>query len=653
MTPDIAIELARTLVMCLILGLFLFFGHRHEFHHQRGWRLIVGGFGLLVFGNLLDVTDNFESLNSLVLIGDTQIEAVLENVFGYFFGFALLLVGLRLWLPRVGVLSERARRLKQTNERLEAEAATRAAGIEEASRVLRESEERFRGVVENSPSAIFLKDTKGKFRLVNKRFEEWYGVTAAEVIGKTSHEIFPKDYADAYAAQDREVLKSRQAVEREQDIVFRDGTAHSILVTKFPVMDAAGTPLGLGTINTDLTEHKRALTALRVSEAALAEAQQLAQIGHWRWSIVDSELVSCSEEFARLHGVGMEEIHGHMKHKMERVVHPQDRDRLTAAFKLFDEEKRDYEIEYRIIHPGGEARHVLEIGKAVADDSGVVVEQIGTVQDITERKLAEAAILAAMEEAELASRAKSEFLANMSHELRTPLNWIIGFAEMMKNEMLGPIEPPKYREYVDDIHTAGQHLLDLISDILDLSRIESGSIQLYEEEFDIIDLVSSCMKLMAERANSASVKLLLDIPGDQQPRLRADRRMMKQILINLLSNGVKFTPHGGCVTVSCWLSSGSGYVLQVSDTGIGIAPTDIPKALGRFQQVDGRLNRKHEGSGLGLTLTKSIVELHGGSLDLQSKLGEGTTVTVRFPAERTVAPADGNHLRLAQANQAD
>ena len=129
--------------------------------------------------------------------------------------------------------------------------------------------------------------------------------------------------------------------------------------------------------------------------------------------------------------------------------------------------------------------------------------------------------------------------------------------------------------------------------------------------------------------------------------------MMKQILINLLSNGVKFTPHGGCVTVSCWLSSGSGYVLQVSDTGIGIAPTDIPKALGRFQQVDGRLNRKHEGSGLGLTLTKSIVELHGGSLDLQSKLGEGTTVTVRFPAERTVAPADGNHLRLAQANQAD
>ena len=161
------------------------------------------------------------------------------------------------------------------------------------------------------------------------------------------------------------------------------------------------------------------------------------------------------------------------------------------------------------------------------------------------------------------------------------------------------------------------------------------------------------MKLMKERANSASVDLLVDIPGGQQPGLRADPRMVKQILINLLSNGVKFTPPGGSVSVSCWLSSGSGYVLQIDDTGIGIAAKDIPKALGRFQQVDGRLNRKHEGCGLGLSLTKSLVELHGGSLDLQSKVGEGTTVTVRFPAERIVPVTHDNSFCSSEASFAD
>jgi len=650
---DMAIELARVLALCLILGLLLIFGHKHALYRQRSWSFIAGGFGLLLFGSLLDVTDHFESLNVFVGMVDTKVEAVLKNVIGYLLGFVLLLVGFYYWQPHVTALTETERRLKRYNEKLESEAAARATEIEETNRELCEGEELFRGVVEYSPCAIFLKDTKGYFRLVNKRFEEWYGASADDTIGRTSHEIFPKDYADAYVSQDAEVLKSRQVVEREQDIVFRDGTTHSILVTKFPVMDANGMPLGIGTINTDLTAQKRAVMALRDNEAALAEAQRLAKIGHWRWSIDRNELVSCSEEYARLHGVAVEEIHDLMPHQMERVIHPEDREHVAAAFKRFDEEGCDYEIEYRIVRPDGEVRHFLEIGEAVADASGHVVEHIGTVQDITERKLAQEAVLVAKAEAEFASRAKSEFLANMSHELRTPLNWIIGFAELIKSERLGPIGQPKYREYADDIYSAGQLLLDLISDILDLSHIESGNLRLSEEEFNILDLVASCVKLMTERANSANVELRVNTHGSQQLGLRADPRKVKQILINLLSNGVKFTPPGGSVSVSCWLSPGSGYVLQLADTGIGIAAKDIPKALGRFQQVDGRLNRKHEGSGLGLSLAKSLVELHGGSLDLQSKVGEGTTVTVRFPAERIVPVRHGNSFCSSEASFAD
>ena len=643
MTLEVALELARVLLLGLGLGALLASGLGHGANRRPGHRLLAGGVGLLLFGSLLDVTDNFESLNHLVVVGDTDVAAFLENAVGYLLGFGLLTAGLWRRLPPRGAPATTEPRLEGSD----VQRAARTAGMERAHRKLRESEELFRGVVEHSPSAIFLKDRDGIFRLVNKRFEDWYGIAAGEAIGRVSHEIFPQAYADAYVAQDQEVLSAGRVVEREQDIVFKDGTTHAILVIKFPVMDPNGAPLGVGTINTDLTEHKRALAALRDSETALAKAQQLAKIGNWRWSIERDELLSCSEEFARIHGVDLDGIHDLMSHQMERVIHPEDRDRVAQAFKGFDDKGCDYDIEYRIKRPDGEVRHLHEIGEAVSDRSGRVVEHVGTVQDITERKFAEEALLAAKEQAELADRAKSEFLANMSHELRTPLNLIIGFAELIMAEKLGPIGQAKYREFVGDIHNAGQHLLDLISDILDLSRIDSGNIGLCEDEVDIHDLVGGCVRLMTERARAAGVELVLDMAGSEQPALRADPRMLKQVLINLLSNGIKFTPHGGSVTAKGWLSPRGGYVLQVIDTGIGIAAPDIPKALARFQQIDGQLNREHEGSGLGLPLSKSLVELHGGSLDLQSKVGEGTTITLRFPAERVrPLPQDSQPIPL-------
>ncbi len=234
-----------------------------------------------------------------------------------------------------------------------------------------------------------------------------------------------------------------------------------------------------------------------------------------------------------------------------------------------------------------------------------------------------------------ANRTKSEFLANMSHELRTPLNAILGFSELMSNATHGPLGNPKYEEYTKDINDSGRHLLALINDILDLSKIEAGRLELDEEEIDVAMTIGSCMVLVKERARNGGVKLKTDIP-DGLPALHADKRKLKQILVNLLSNAVKFTPAGGEVTLKVWSRPDSGYVFQVIDTGIGIALADIPAALSPFGQVDSRLDRKYEGTGLGLPLTKSFVEMHGGSLDLQSEEGAGTTVTVRFPKERIV-----------------
>ncbi len=242
--------------------------------------------------------------------------------------------------------------------------------------------------------------------------------------------------------------------------------------------------------------------------------------------------------------------------------------------------------------------------------------------------------------AESANRAKSEFLAAMSHELRTPLNAIIGFSEIIKNETFGPVGSVKYREYSNDIHDSGQHLLGLINDILDLSKIESGTDELHEDTIEIPEIVRSAVMLVGHRAEQGGVKLELEL-ADRLPALRADERKVKQILVNLLSNAVKFTDAGGEVALRAWCRIDSGYVFQITDTGIGIAPEDIPKALSRFVQVDGDLNRVYEGTGLGLPLTGGLVELHGGSLDLQSKVGVGTTVTVRFPADRIVGSPRG------------
>jgi PAS domain S-box-containing protein len=267
--------------------------------------------------------------------------------------------------------------------------------------------------------------------------------------------------------------------------------------------------------------------------------------------------------------------------------------------------------------------------------------------DISERKAAEEAVLAAMKEAEFANRAKSEFLTNMSHELRTPLNAIIGFSDIIKNEILGPVGNTTYRDYASDINESGQHLLGLINDILDLSKIESGMDELHEENIDIPEIANAIKKLVMGLAQAGNVKLELDV-SDDIPVLRADERKVKQILLNLLSNAIKFTPDGGKVILKIWSRAQSGYVFQVIDSGTGIAFEDIPKALAPFQQVDSGLNRKHEGTGLGLPLAKSLVEMHGGYLDLQSEVGVGTTVTVRFPAERIVElPRDTDYIDTA------
>jgi signal transduction histidine kinase len=265
---------------------------------------------------------------------------------------------------------------------------------------------------------------------------------------------------------------------------------------------------------------------------------------------------------------------------------------------------------------------------------------VALYSDTTERRRAEDALRDAKEQAEHANRTKSEFLANMSHELRTPLNAIIGFSEIIQKEMFGPIGSTRYKEYAVDIFHSGTHLLNLINDILDVSKAEAGKIELQETRILVKDLVDASLRLILPRAREAGVNLI-EPPLDDLPPLRGDERRLKQVLINLLSNAVKFTPGGGRVALEAAVDAERGLVIKVIDTGIGMAREDIPKALEPFGQVDSKLSRKYEGTGLGLPLSKALVELHGGKLEIESEPGVGTTVTVVLPPERIVKQDSG------------
>ena len=387
-----------------------------------------------------------------------------------------------------------------------------------------------------------------------------------------------------------------------------------------------------GLVSISLTPNDKVITS---REALLKTNERMSDLARlvadWMWETDRNlNMIFASQNLYRILGFHPSEILGRTFMDLPFSTP----NRLTAHIKNTKAPKpfRDFQVE--LTHRDGSTRILLFSGLPHYDKlTGEFCGYRGSARDITEDRKQEKALQSAKNSAEIANKAKSELLANMSHELRTPLNAIIGFSEIMSCELLGKLGNSQYQDYAKDIQSSASHLLDVINDILDVSKIESGKLELIEETICPNELVTNVVRLVQGRAKNQNQTIEVFV---EDPSLTcvADTRKIKQILLNLLSNALKFTPEGGSIIVNCKHSDNGELSITVKDTGIGIAEDKLALCFEPFAQIDSTLSRQFEGTGLGLPLAKGLAELHGGELFLTSREGEGTTAHLTLPASR-------------------
>ena len=414
------------------------------------------------------------------------------------------------------------------------------------------------------------------------------------------------------------------------------GSYRSFILHAFPELGEGGKVVAIFGVIDDVTEELNTKLALQETEAQyrlIAEHSDDMLARH----TPDGHITFLSPAAKKVLGVDPDALIGQ---DMVQFIHHDDRQDAREAMENLSASSDSARLTFRLQHLDGHFIWFESTLHAVFDEfTGEVVEVIAVTRDITERKGHEQKLLKARERAEAANRAKSSFLANMSHELRTPLNAIIGFSEILKREMYGPLGDPNYSDYAGLIHDSGSHLLDLINDILDMSKIEAGKVDINIEELDLADIARSSIRFVEPKSTGKNQNVLLDLePGVEDVPVEGDMRATKQILLNLLSNAVKFTGDDGTIRVTI-RSLADAVEIAVEDSGMGIAPDDIARIMQPFEQVVGESSIAEEGSGLGLALTKSFCDLQNGGFSLESTVGTGTRVAVTLPKVNTHAAA--------------
>jgi PAS domain S-box-containing protein len=492
-------------------------------------------------------------------------------------------------------------------------------------------------ITDSLPILIARVDRNLRFTYVNKGYERLFGKERKEMVGKNIAEVIGESNISGLKSfVDRVFLGETVTFERT---LFRTALGMRVIRGTFsPDTSEDGRVVGYFVLGQDITSEVDVRNARELSEqrAVTAKGQLLDAIESISTGFAlfdaDDKLVVSNKEFRAAFpliekyikaGAVFSDLVRRYADSIDKLRASDEARERFIRTRLGRYRRASGYFEYST--PGGRWYRVTD---SRTRDGGSVI----THDDITETKMREMHLLAAKDEADSINRMKTEFLANMSHELRTPLNAIIGFSDMMENELFGPIPEPKYVEYIVDIKQSGLHLLEVINDILDYAKIESGTFSLDRNPVDLNEAVESSLRILTARIDEKNLQLAVDIASDI-PVIMGDRRRIVQLALNLLSNAIKFTPEGGRIEVRVARNMVGDIEFSVSDTGIGISQENLTHIADPFFQVDGTLARRHEGTGLGLTLCKMFVEMHGGSLRVHSVVGEGTMVTARFPAE--------------------
>ncbi|MCB9983207.1 MAG: PAS domain-containing sensor histidine kinase [Rhodospirillales bacterium] len=526
-------------------------------------------------------------------------------------------------------LAEMNEALARTNFELKAEAQER----ERLAEAVEEAEESSRAVVNAVGDIIFKADRDGRIVFLNRAWEKMTGFEVSQSTGRSLEQlIYPQDRNEIMQGFKAVLYDSRAEARCFTQVRVSDGTFKAVEL----VMQAVGRGESshgfiVGTF-TDIEERRKVERALSDAEKKYRSIVENAVGGIFQMT-ADGLFLSANPAMAKILGYGSSE------HLLREVKNANEQIYVDGGGRagfyerlvgLSDAVSQEVQIRQR----DGTVIWVHESVRAVSDDAGQLLFIEGSLEDITQRKTSELAIQEAKVHSDLANRAKSEFLSNMSHELRTPLNSIIGFSEMIKNEVFGRIEQRSYHEYACDIHESGRKLLQVINEILDISKIEAGDRQLNESVVKVRDVFDGVVELLETKIDNAHLHITKAL--DDVPDIVAEELAIKQILLNLLSNAVKFTPDHGRITVSGHVSREGDVHISITDTGIGLDEYEIKKALSPFGQVNNELSRSGSGTGLGLTLVDALVKLHGGAFELFSKKGIGTTATIILPAERVV-----------------
>ncbi|MEH6495925.1 MAG: ATP-binding protein [Pseudomonas marincola] len=594
------------------------------------------GYKLLTSGLILAATAAFLDF---LFIGPSHLlpfsirgEAFVEGwrIFGYLPGIFLVLLGITRFLSVVGKIHDKVAVQEQKEIELLAQTEELKSAIsraEKAEAVLVEA-------LEAISEAFIIFDADDRVVAFNKQHKNLFddvdgmlepGATFEELIryqAKGSDRFTEPGDAERWIQKRLKAHRNPYGVKEQ---VFNGDQVYRLTESK----TATG---GTVAIRTDITDLRKREEALSLLNERFQEAQSVAHIGNWSFDLT-REKHEWSDELSRIMGYDPETLEITSSAYYSRV-HPEDMKRMRAAVKTALDSHEDYGIKYRMIRPDGEIVHVREIGRCQVSDGGSVDYYRGTLQDITLEHFTGLELLDAKIRAEEGAKAKSLFLANMSHELRTPLNAVIGFAEVISKEIFGPINNEKYKEYTGNILSSGQHLLALINDILDYSRFEAGKYEIESEDVSFRDVMEWTFLLLAPKAHEKSI--VLNIQKDVDFLFTGDERKFKQVMVNLVNNSIKFTQENGNVKVYVNDKFDDHISIYVEDDGVGIKSEDLESVLKPFVRTMNSVARSTEGTGLGLPLSKSIVELHGGVLQIESAENEGTIVEIRLPRTRLV-----------------